>query len=96
VVIRAYKTIYIITLKAKTFILLLNLFSKRLALFNKKRIKNIDKIKRIKNVCETITKKLRKKRKKNKKIILTPLKKTNNILIKKKKNNTKIFKKNVI
>jgi len=73
----AYKTIYIIILKAKTFIFLLNLFFKRLALFNKKQIKNIDKIKTIKNACEAITKKLRKKNKKNKKTILTPVKKRN-------------------
>jgi len=65
-IIRTYKAIYIIILKAKTFIFLLNLFFKRLALFNKKRIKNIDEIKTIKNVCEAIAKKLRKKKIKKK------------------------------
>jgi len=54
----AYKTIYIIILKTKTFIPLLNLFFKRLILFNKKRTKNTDEIKIIKNTCKTITKKL--------------------------------------
>jgi len=53
-----YKAIHIIALKTKTFILLLNLFLKRLILFNKKRIKNINKTKTIKNTCETIAKKL--------------------------------------
>jgi len=48
-------------LKAKTFIFLLNLFFKRLTLFIKKRIKNIDEIKTIKNIYEIIAKKLRKK-----------------------------------
>jgi len=72
VVVKIYKIIYIIALKAKTFIFLLNLFFKRLALLNKKRIKNIDKIKTIKDACEAITKKLRKK--KSKKSILTPVK----------------------
>jgi len=47
---------------------------KRLTLFNKKRIKNIDKIKTIKNTCEAIAKKLRKKKRKNEKTILTPVK----------------------
>jgi len=74
VIAKTYKTIYIIILKAKTFIFLLNLFFKRLSLFNKKRIKNTDEIKTIKNICETIAKKLRKK-KKSKKTILTPVKK---------------------
>jgi len=64
VIAKAYKAIYTIILKTKTFILLLNLFFKRLALFNKKRIKNIDGVKTIKNIYEAITKKLRKKRKK--------------------------------
>jgi len=65
---------YTIILKTKTFIPLLNLFLKRLTLFNKKRIKNIDGIKTIKNTYEAIAKKLRKKRR-NKKTILTPVKK---------------------
>jgi len=39
------------------------LFSKRLTLFNKKRTKNIDEIKTIKNICEAIAKRLRKKKK---------------------------------
>jgi len=76
-VIRTYKAIYIIILKTKIFVFLLNLFFKCLVLFNKKRIKNTDGVKTIKNACETIAKKLRKKRKKRKKIILTPVKKRN-------------------
>jgi len=74
VVVGVYKTIHTMILKTKTFIFLLNLFFKRLALFNKKRTKNTDKIKTIKNACETIAKKLRKKKKKSKKTILTPVK----------------------
>jgi len=58
VVVGAYKTTYIIILKAKTFIPLLNLFFKRLILLNKKRTKNTDEIKTIKNTCETIAMKL--------------------------------------
>jgi len=77
VVTGVYKTTYIIILKAKTFIFLLNLFFKRLALLNKKRIKNTDEIKTIKNACEAITKRLRKKKKKSKRIILTSVKKRN-------------------
>jgi len=77
VVVGVYKTIYIIILKAKTFIFLLNLFFKRLILFNKKRTKNIDEIKIIKNVYEAIARRLRKKKKMSKKIILTPVKKIN-------------------
>jgi len=65
-------------LKTKTFIFLLNLFFKRLALFNKKRTKNIDGIKTIKNIYEAIAKRLQKKKGKNKKIILTPVKKKKN------------------
>jgi len=71
VIARIYKAIYTIILKAKTFIFLLNLFFKRLILFNKKRIKNIDGIKIIKNTCKAIAKKLQKKKKKN---YLTPVK----------------------
>jgi len=56
------------------FIFLLNLFLKRLILLNKKRTKNIDEIKTIKNTCEAITKKLQKKKKKSKRTILTPKK----------------------
>jgi len=63
VVVKAYKAIYIIALKIKTFILLLNLFFKRLLLFNKKRTENTDEIKTIKNIYEAIIKKLRKKKK---------------------------------
>jgi len=74
VVAGVYKTIHTIVLKAKTFIFLLNLFFKRLTLLNKKRTKNIDEIKTIKNICEAITKRLRKKRGKSKKTILTPVK----------------------
>jgi len=77
VIVGVYKIIYIIALKAKTFIFLLNLFFKRLALFNKKRTKNIDEIKTIKNTYETIAKKLQKRKRKNKRIILTPVKKIN-------------------
>jgi len=73
----AYKTTHIIILKAKTFISLLNLFLKRLALFNKKRTKNIDEIKTIKDIYEIIAKRLRKIKNKNKKTILTPVKKRN-------------------
>jgi len=83
-------------LKAKTFIPLLNLFFKRLILFNKKRTKNIDEIKIIKDACETITKKLQKRKKRNKKIISTPVKKKNlneQYINNKKRNNTKTFKK---
>jgi len=63
------------TLKTKIFIHLLNLFFKRLILFNKKRIKNIDEIKTIKNACEAITRKLQGKKERNKRIISTPVKK---------------------
>jgi len=77
VVTGAYKTTYTITLEAKTFISLLNLFFKRLTLFNKKRTKNTNEIKTIKNAYKTISKKLQKKKKKNKKTILTPVKKIN-------------------
>jgi len=54
----AYKVIHTIILKTKTFISLLNLFFKRLVLLNKKRIKNIDGIKIIKNIYEAIAKRL--------------------------------------
>jgi len=67
VVAGAYKATYTITLKAETFIFLLNLFFKRLALLNKKRTKNTDEIKTIKNAYEAITKRLRKKKKEIKK-----------------------------
>jgi len=53
------------------------LFFKRLALFNKKRTKNTDGVKTIKNACEAITKRLREKKEKNKKTILTPVKERN-------------------
>jgi len=92
-----YKAIYIMALEAKTFISLLNLFFKRLALLNRRRTKNTDGIKTIKNICEAIARRLRKRRKKSKKTILTPVKKKNkwadSILTEKEGNNTKALKK---
>jgi len=92
-----YKATHTIILKAKTFIPLLDLFFKRLVLFNKKRTKNTDGIKTIKNACEAIAKKLRKRKERNRRTIPTPVKKknkwTNSILTKEKGNNTKTFKK---
>jgi len=73
VVIRVYKAIYIIALKAKTLIFLLNLFFKRLILFNKKQIKNINGIKTIKIPARRLRKGYEKKGK-NKRTILTPVK----------------------
>jgi len=77
VVAGTYKATHTITLKAETFISPLNLFLKRLILLNKRRTKNTDELKTIKDACEAILRRLQKRRERSKRTIPTPVKKIN-------------------
>jgi len=77
VVAGAYKATHTMALEAETFIPPPDLFLKRLALLNRRRTKNTDGVKTIKDACEAISRRLRGRRGRSRRTIPTPVEERN-------------------